>query len=404
MKDSLLQLFLRAEITHETANLVLTFSTGIQRSEIEPYKGLLVQNEEIYDCTDEDYIPFDSWEGSDSKVQIRFLRASLRNENFICRKSISEYISRDLRDRYLGFMKGGIIIITDISYFPGGDSPKPQELIDAENCCAIFQKLMELSDLISENNLYFFKDKPYVVPSFLFDEQMVQRLSTSYEAFYIYFDGKNDDKKACFKSELIEVIKRCQNVKDRARFIFQNFDEIFKHAEIAYDHFCARNGADRLSAKLQKETFDLIERVQGLMEVLKSEIIVLATSAIGLSQLDLSSILSFKNLAILVTIIIVDWVFQIVLSNGKRSISQLVCELGEHEESLKRHYDGKFDDTIEKKFKELQAKLERTKSDFKIANILLWTPLIICILLLISYKIFFADVPDINPILKLEIW
>lgn len=404
MKDLLLQLFKRADIKHEIASITLTFSEGIQKDELLPILDLLVKDEEVYDYLDENYIPIEDWTGSTSKIDIRFKRSSLRNINFICRKSVSEYISEELRDGYLGFLQDGILILTDLDYFQSSTISKHPEANNAENCCAIFHKLIELADLRSQTNLYFFKDKPFVIPSFTFNESMVHNISTSFKTFDIYFNGENDDKKACFKSELIEVVKRCPNINDRATYIFQNFDEIFKNAEIAYDHFCARNGVDRLSAKLQEETLDLIERIQGVMEILKSELIVLATSAIGLSQLDLTTILSFRNFAILTTIAIVDWVFQLVISNGKRSIAQLDLELRDHEESLKIHYDGKFDEKISQKFENLQQKLNRVKLDFTISNWLLWIPLAICVIFLTIYLFFFFGGSGGNSILKLEIW
>ena len=100
-------------------------------------------------------------------------------------------------------------------------------------------------------------------------------------------------------------------------------DEIFQNTCLAYDRYCLRYEGDRLAALLEKESLDIIERVKNIGESLKAELIVLATNAFAFSSIELDNSLTGRTLLVGISIVLINIVFQIVLCNGYKALTNL---------------------------------------------------------------------------------
>ncbi|PKL14787.1 MAG: hypothetical protein CVV52_00345 [Spirochaetae bacterium HGW-Spirochaetae-8] len=374
MNTVIIQLFRLARINAPHSGIVLSFDQGFDLG--------LVNEMESFFSDDGCYIGDNKytgpWEGiAGNCVELHLSRDKLRKKNIICRDTLDEYISSDLGiSGYTGFRQDDhITIILDLSYKSFDNDSPPRLLQDTENCCALFHKLWEMSDLKNGTTVFFLLEEPLEIPNFSFRKELIHHLQTDYETFTIFFAEDHGNQWSCLKYQLMKFLQP-ELPEDRLSVLFSRFDEIFQNSLLAFDRLCAMNSEDKLAVQLEKESLDILERSRGILDSLKAEILVMATNAIGFGYLDFSDLLSVKNCLIVFVLVLINTIFTIVLCNSLVSLKHLKGIVYERRQSL-IDSNPKAEKRIEKKSNEFISHLKKVTVQFYFCIFLLWLPLII---------------------------
>jgi hypothetical protein len=371
MNTTLIQLLRIARISAPLDGVDLYFDPGLDLSLL----GGISQFIEY--CYEGDIEISGPYEGiATEAVEARLSHGALRSQNITIRDTLDSYISMELRtSRYRGFLsEDHITVILDQAYYSYDGKPKPKAVADVENCCLIFDKLWEMADLKNGSTVFFLLDEPLEITEFTFRKELVNSLRLKNAEFIEYFKDAGGEKRACFKGQLKKFLQHTLPA-DRLSLLFSRFDEIFQNTTLAYDRLCIMNSEYKLSVQLSKEALNFLERSRGIFESLKSEILVLATNAVGFGYLDYSNLFSLKNILIAVVLVLINITFTIVLNNGINSLAQLRAHTQEQMIILKHSTPNAEHKRIEEKEGEFMKRLEISTRQFKVCIAILWLPL-----------------------------
>ncbi|MXI86670.1 hypothetical protein [Sphaerochaeta halotolerans] len=376
------ELLQKAEIELFPSEIVLHFPTGFDLCKCDGLQPLFSSG----GCQINDEIYSGPWRGiSNETVEINFSKSKLRKHNIVVCKSIEDYATLELGvHNYFGFLKEDhLTIILDKNGNLSTDENIPQQIADVENCFLLFCKIWNLADLRNGETAYFLLEEPLEISKFIFDNKLVHTLQTKHTVFENFFSESDGEKKGCFKRQLLKFLQP-EKPENRMSILFTRFDEIYQNTVLAFQRLCALKGEDKLAIQLEKDSLDLLERSKIILESIKSEILVLATNAIGFSSLDFSNVFSIKNGIVLFVLLLMNIVYTIVLTNGKTTLSQLIVETQKHEKTLIKGNPESSKDEIEKTYKEFKEGLCKINREFIVCIILLWLPWFIVIILFLT--------------------
>jgi len=386
INETLIDLLRRSSaIEAPASDVVLNFDSGLDLSLVANIIPLLSDN----GCYVGEKEYKGPWKDETVKnVELLLNRKKLRQHNIICRPTLGDYISNDLGiSRYRGFLNANhVTVILDLNFYSFNGDEVPEHLKEAENCCVLFDEIQDMADLKNGNTIFFLLEEPLEITKYEFNNAIIKPVKTDYHKFTHYFSESREEKRACLKVQLMKYLKTARP-DDRLEVLFDHFDEIFKNASLSYDRILALSGEERLTAQLQKETQEFLERSKSILESLKSEIIVLATKAIGFGYLDFSNVYSSKNILILITLVLIDIVFTIVLCNGLDSLNQLKDSVYERKEILEKSNTAASKSSIEMKTAEFLNSIRRSKKQFWFCIILLWLPLALLLCTFLNVRI-----------------
>lgn len=372
MKPTIIQLLKVGKIVASLESVSLHIEPGVDLDIINKIQSVV---EFCYVGDDEVKFPL---KGIASKaVDIGLNRSKLRSKNIIIRDTLDSYISMDLRtNKYRGFASTDYItVILDQKFYSFEDKPVPSSVRNVENCCQLFDTIWNMADFNSESTAFFLLEEPIEIPGFSFDQSLIHPLKTAYSVFSDYFLEANGEKRACFKGQLKKFLQHIIP-SDRLRTLMLRLDEIFQNTCLAYDRYCLRYEGDRLAALLEKESLDIIERVKNIGESLKAELIVLATNAFAFSSIELDNSLTGRTLLVGISIVLINIVFQIVLCNGYKALTNLYEIVSNRKELLLEDNPEQQHSEINHEFDRLNKTITTSKIQFVIASVVLWLPLI----------------------------
>lgn len=341
-----------------------------------------------YIINDKAELDFGSFsETAPSSFNVSFHRYKLRDElGIICSDSVESYVAANLTNQILESVdpntrlqkdvNTNLFIIGKNSYI--GDAIRTNSnLWNANNSFMLYRWICLKADIPNNGIVYYLTHEPLELRGGRFLPSYICSLETGYADFNSYF-ANSDDKRAMLKSQLFKHLCNIENPDIRMAWLFtgNNIDVLFKKTKLAYDRYCLRYGEDRLAAQLEKESLDIIERVKGIGESLKAELIVLATNALAFSSIEFDASLTGRILLIGISIILINVVFQFVLCNGYKALADLHDLLSKRKELLLNHNPEQQHQEINKEFERLEKKIESSKMQFVVASIILWLPLL----------------------------
>jgi len=386
MKAKFIQLVNIAEKIDNSipGEIVFTFPAGTQFDLFVDMTDIIIQPEEGLAFDPSDDI-------ASSSFTVSFHRHKLRDLGIVSADNIASYVTGNLVnqtqesiDPVTGLQKditSNLFIIGKTPYI--GDSIRENhELWDAINSFMLYRWICRKADIPNNGIVYYLTHEPLGLKGGKFNPRYVCSLKTSYPDFKKYFEGGSDEKRAMLKSQLFKLLCHIDSPESRTEWLFSgtNFDMLFEKTQLAYDRYCLRYGEDRLAAQLEKESLDIIERVKGIGESLKSELIVLATNALGLSAVEFDSSLTSKTILIGLSIILINVVFQFVLCNGYVAFGDLKKLIKKRRELLLSHNPEQQHSEINEEFDKMNSKISSNQWQFRIASVILWIPMLIGVL------------------------
>nr|WP_319473050.1 hypothetical protein [uncultured Sphaerochaeta sp.] len=318
---------------------------------------------------------------------VSFYRYKLREElGIICSDSVEAYVAANLTNQILESVDPNTRLQKDVNTnlfiiggktYIGDEIRTNPDLWDANNSFMLYRWICLKADIPNNGIVYYLTHEPLELRGGRFLPSYICPLKTSYEEFNAYFTN-SDEKRAMLKSQLFKHLCHLENPESRMKWLFSwtNFDTLFEKTKLAYDRYCLRYGEDRLAAQLEKESLDIIERVKGIGESLKAELIVLATNALAFSSIEFDASLTGRVLLIGISIVLINVVFQFVLCNGHKALADLHDLLSKRKELLLNHNPEQQHQEINKEFDRLEKKIESSKTQFVVASIILWLPLL----------------------------
>ncbi len=361
------------------SEVVFTFPAGVSYELFKDITTLIVP---IEGCDFGDFSGVAS-----SPFTVSFHRYKLREFGIICADTVDSYVtgnltnqtleSEDIETKLQKDVNSFLFIIGNHNYV-GNKIRTNTELWNANNSFMLYRWICLKADIPNDRVVYYLTHEPLALDGGKFITSYICSLKTSYADFNEYF-ANSDEKRAMLKSQLFKNLSNIENAKARTAWLFSNsnFDTLFEKTKLAYDRYCLRYGEDRLAAQLEKESLDIIERVKGIGESLKAELIVLATNALGFSAVEFESNLTGKTLLIFISIMLINTVFQLVLCNGYGSLRDLMELIRKRRQLMLDHNPDQQHKEINTEFKRLEKKTKSSKRQFVFSSIILWVPIVI---------------------------
>jgi len=372
-----------------SSEVSFTFPSGVSFDLFRDMDDLIIQDENSKNITPSGGL-------SSKQFTLSFHRYMLRERGIICADDVDSYIRTNLTNQILEGTDPATGLQIDINsnvfiigkqHYTGNQIELNKDLWNANNSFMLYRWICLKADLRSEGKVFYLTHEPLELIGGRFCIDFIRPLNTRYSEFQKYFsnsgesENKSDEKRAMFKSQLSKALTGIADPSERMKWLFSynHFDVIFEKTKLAFDRYVMRYSEDRLAAKLEQESLDFLERIKGIRESLKSELLVLATNGLGVSFLDFETTLSVKNVLILLVVILINVVFQFVLNNGVSSLNDLHKFASKRQKMLIEHNPKQQKREITDQFTELFGKIQAAKRQFIVSSFIIWTPITIII-------------------------
>mgnify|MGYP006906715888 CR=1 FL=1 len=158
-----------------------------------------------------------------------------------------------------------------------------------------------------------------------------------------------------------------------------NFDEIYHSYKASFEMYLENFSYGKLRAEVERDVSDLLKRLYEAVSAVRNHVLVIATSAIAVSQLQNQAVL--RNTIILLSILLASILFQVILANQRDAIDEVETDVAHLKERLcstgKEAMAEKFVST----FGNLGIRIDAQKDRLRLFSLILWGNFFISLIL-----------------------
>ena len=373
--------------------------------------------------TNEDIVYFKEWEPSGDKIDStynysgRTFNTEALSETDAGKEISIKLFVYDFRDSFLFYnteddFKNQFLVsclspvgcperfyIKSINYF--SDETPPQEVKNVLDYKVLFNVLEELSDHTTPHEYILFYDHKLIIKKSI---DILQEPDTPVPCISVIESLSNEINRTEHKEQRYSILK---NILDKVLFhevtekrliiLIEKINEIYDSFLVSFDLYINEFSYSKLKSDFQHDVLNYFERLSTSVADIRSQVIIISTSAIALSQLSNDSIV--KNILIVLSILTATIIYNIILLNQKESVQRIAKEIEDKEKLLKEKQQKFYENDCKGKIKDLQTQIDKQKNRIKLFQFLLWGNFAIGIGLLI-FILFYSqmNLPCINRI------
>ena len=212
--------------------------------------------------------------------------------------------------------------------------------------------------------------------------------SNAIEELIDVLSNKNE-KQCLFLNEVIEYSKTITDTHKRFSKILSEIVNINKKAQNAYEFYLSGYSHNKLKIELDSKALDYTSRLQNVINESQTKLIAIPTAfVLAFASMDWNaeSIVSAKNIGIIISLYLFAVLIQIFVNNQKNILSFIKQDLEEYKDS----FNSLNVEKVSKRFSDVEDVLKTQKQRFRIIEILLWSLPIVLSLYMLVTKISFT--------------
>jgi len=276
------------------------------------------------------------------------------------------------------------------NYF--SDDPALPEVKRIQNYKTLFSVLKDISDhetlyefiLFNECKLSIRKELDFLItsPAKVPDISIIESLRIEIER-----EEHREQRRSILKSILVDILFH-ENPHERLFILIHKINEIYETWKVSFNLYIQEFSYSVLRSEFQKNALDFFERISNTIADIRSQVIVISTSAIAMTQM--TEGLSLKNVLILVSILTATVIYHQILANQSGDIKRIDGEIKRQDNLLSEKQKAFYEKECKNKFDDLYDQVNIQKKRIRLFKILLWGNFIIAFALLM-YLSFFAS-------------
>lgn len=201
--------------------------------------------------------------------------------------------------------------------------------------------------------------------------------------------SNKNEKQCLFLNEIIEYSKTITDTHKRFSKILSEIVNINKKAQNAYEFYLSGYSHNKLKIELDSKALDYTRRLQNVINDSQTKLIAIPTAfVLAFASIDWNaeSIVSAKNIGIIISLYLFAILIQIFVSNQKNILSFIKQDLEEYKDSFKSLNVEK----VSKRFSDVENVLKTQKQRFRIIELILWSLPIVLTLYMLFTNISFS--------------
>jgi len=247
------------------------------------------------------------------------------------------------------------------------------------------------SDTDTDNSIIFREDKSIFIP-LIYNNSTINQLNIKeihkLNLITNSFKEENSEKKLLFINELIDYLIG-KDEESKFEFLLLHFIEFYEKCNNAYQFYLSNYSYNKLKIELDSKALEYTQKIQSVINDSQTKLIAIPTAFVLIfAAFDYESLMSVKNIASIVGLLIFSLIIQLFLNNQKSTLNFIWANILSYKESFK----GNKIEIISSKFLLVEKEFNKQKKRLKIVEILLWTipALLICLCIaLLSFELIF---------------
>lgn len=330
---------------------------------------------------------------------IDFLEAENIFENFISTKEVGNKIDLELslaKLNTLGFYENSETFILKNKYKEPTFLYYIEELkcfsSDTNDFFVKYRSIINLIDSIKEiakhtysntgidNSIIFREDKSIFIP-LIYNNTIISQLNINeinkLNSLTSSFKEEDNEKKLLFINELIEYLIG-KNEESKFEFLLLHFNEFYEKCNNAYQFYLSDFSYNKLKIELDSKALEYTQKIQSVINDSQTKLIAIPTAFVLIFvAFDYDNLLSVKNIASIIGLLIFSTIIQLFLNNQKSTLNFIWENILAYKETFKENNI----ENISNKFSLVEYEFDKQKKRLKIVEILLWTipVLLICL-------------------------
>ncbi len=252
---------------------------------------------------------------------------------------------------------------------------------DDHKFIASYGLIITLIDVIKANSRHEFTDSDYdysiiakgdvsIVIPYNYGVEDVE-LSTeqivALRDFLVILDGESE-KQHFYLNELLEFIEK-NTESERFRTIIHNIVELRANSEAAYLFYLSDFSSQKLKIEINTKLLEYSQKAQAIINDAQTKLIAIPVATVfAVSSLDTLMLLSVKNIAVLVSLLVFAFLLHIFIRNQQSGLKFITQNVSDYENGLRETNTL----ILHSEFRELNSGLKKQKGRLCLINCINW--------------------------------
>lgn len=180
--------------------------------------------------------------------------------------------------------------------------------------------------------------------------------------------NETNEKKSLFLNELIEHIEKTTE-NSRFHIILRNIIELDENAEAAYLFYLSDFSSKKLKIEINTKLLEFSQKTQAIINDAQTKLIAIPVATIfAVSALDMSTLISIKNIAAIVSLLVFAILLDLFIGNQRTGLKFITNNVNNYKDELGAANIR----MLHSEFKTLESDLRKQKNRLFVINCINW--------------------------------